>query len=131
MRHKMNLTLRQKRLHQVALNALPFACSLALVCTCASADETFLVTLPPLEDPHLNIVQRKADEAARIAKVTTPTLDFTQAQRFEERPAGAATVRVLRNANAFSLPSGNISFEDELNFKLGNGLFRKLWVSSP
>lgn len=131
MRHKMTLVSRQKSLHQAALKALPFTCSLALACTGAAADETFLVTLPPLGDPHLNIVQRKADEAARIAKVTTPTLDFTQAQRFEEHPAGAATVRVLRDANAFSLPSGNISFEDELNFKLGNGLFRKLWVSSP
>ncbi len=28
-------------------------------------------------------------------------------------------------------PSGNINFEGELNFKVGNGLFRKIWVSSP
>ena len=84
-----------------------------------------------LSDPHLNVVPRKPEEAARIAAVTTPTTDFTTAQRFEERAAGAATVRVLRDANAFSLPSGNITFEDELTFKLGNGLFRKLWVSSP
>ncbi|MEL6647669.1 MAG: di-heme oxidoredictase family protein, partial [Pseudomonadota bacterium] len=43
----------------------------------------------------------------------------------------AATVRAMSNANAFSQPSGNISFEDELTFKVGNGLFKKLWVSSP
>lgn len=84
-----------------------------------------------LSDPHLSIVPRTAEEAERIAKVTTPTSDFSQAQRFEERSAGAATVRVLPDANAFSQPSGNITFEDELPFKLGNGLFRKLWVSSP
>ncbi|MFK7744097.1 MAG: di-heme oxidoredictase family protein [Roseobacter sp.] len=84
-----------------------------------------------LSDPHLSIVPRTTDEAERIARVTAPTTDFTQAQRFEERPAGAATVRVLDDTNAFSLPSGNITFEDELEFKLGNGLFRKLWVSSP
>lgn len=84
-----------------------------------------------LSDPHLPVVPRTADEADRIARVTHPTTDFTIAQRFEERPAGAATVRVLPDANAFSQPSGNITFEDELEFKLGNGLFRKLWVSSP
>lgn len=38
---------------------------------------------------------------------------------------------MLPDANAFSQPSGNISFEDELTFQAGNGLFRKLWVSSP
>ncbi len=84
-----------------------------------------------LADPHLSVVPRTEDEAARIAAVTAPATDFTRAQRFEERPAGAATVRVLPDANAFSQPSGNITFEDELEFKLGNGLFRKLWVSSP
>ncbi len=84
-----------------------------------------------LGDPHLNVIPRTADEAARIARVTAPTSDFTQPQRFEDKPAGAATVRVFRNADAFSQASGNITFEDELNFKVGNGLFRKIWVSSP
>ena len=84
-----------------------------------------------LGDPHLDVVPRTKAEAARIATVTALTDSFDTAQRFEERPAGAATVRVLPNANAFSQPSGNISFEDELTFQLGNGLFRKLWVSSP
>ncbi len=84
-----------------------------------------------LSDLHLDIIPRTDEETARIAHVTAPTSDFTDAQPFEARPAGAATVRVTPNANAFSQPSGNISFEDELNFKVGNGLFRKLWVSSP
>ncbi|KIN61226.1 thiol oxidoreductase [Sulfitobacter noctilucae] len=84
-----------------------------------------------LDDPHLNVVPRTNAEAVRIAKVTAPTTDFTAAQKFEERSAGAATVRARGDADAFSQPSANISFEDELEFKLGNGLFRKLWVSSP
>ncbi len=84
-----------------------------------------------LGDPHLNIVPRTAKEAARIAAVTEPATDFSAPQPFEAKSAGAATVRALTNANAFSLPSGNITFEDELDFKVGNGLFRKLWVSSP
>lgn len=84
-----------------------------------------------LSDPHLSVIPRTDAEAARIAAVTALTGDFSQAQPFEERPAGAATVRLMTNADAFSQPSENLSFEDELNFKLGNGLFRKLWVSSP
>ncbi|MCF2872658.1 c-type cytochrome [Octadecabacter sp. G9-8] len=83
------------------------------------------------DDPHLNTVPRTADEHARIAAVTALTTDFTTPQQFEDRPAGAATVRATLDANAFSMPSGNISFEDELLFKVGNGIFRKIWVSSP
>ncbi len=50
----------------------------------------------------------------------------------EDRPGGAATSkRPGQNANAFSHASGNLSFEDEFTFKIGNGIFRKLWVSSP
>ncbi|KAB7615192.1 c-type cytochrome [Amylibacter sp. SFDW26] len=78
-----------------------------------------------------NIVPRTAEEIERIQKITTPTDDFSQAEAFETFSAGAATVRYSKTNNAFSLPSGNIDFEGELNFKLGNALFRKLWVSSP
>lgn len=50
----------------------------------------------------------------------------------EERPGGASTSkRPGQNANAFSHSSGNLTFEDEFKFKIGNGIFRKLWVSSP
>lgn len=85
----------------------------------------------PLDEPHLPIVPRTDAEAERINKVTQPATDFTEPEPFEGRPAGAATVRVRHSADAFSDPSGNITFEDELNFKVGNGLFRKVWVSSP
>ena len=85
----------------------------------------------PLDAPHLAVLPRTADEAARVATVTTPTTQFDRAERFEANAAGAATVRAMANANAFSQPSANISFEGELTFKVGNGLFRKLWVSAP
>ncbi len=84
-----------------------------------------------LSDPHLDTLPRTQAEIARIRDVTAPAVDFTQAEVFEEKPAGAATVRVRSNADAFSQPSGNMEFERELDFKLGNGLFKKLWVSSP
>ena len=50
----------------------------------------------------------------------------------EENPGGAATHRKsVTNRNAFSHSPGNLSFEKELDFKVGNGVFRKLWVSAP
>lgn len=85
----------------------------------------------PLDEPHLNIIPRTEAENARIASATALATNFDKAQPFEAKSAGAATVRAMTNANAFSQPSENISFEDELTFKVGNGLFRKLWVSSP
>ncbi|KIN72380.1 di-heme oxidoreductase family protein [Sulfitobacter guttiformis] len=88
-------------------------------------------SIPVFDDPHLNTIPRTAAEAARISAVTALATDFSAPQKFEEKSAGAATVRARTDADAFSQPSGNISFEDELDFKVGNGLFRKLWVSSP
>ncbi|WP_207652092.1 di-heme oxidoreductase family protein [Actibacterium lipolyticum] len=84
-----------------------------------------------LTDIHLSVVPRTAQEQSRISMVTTPTSDFSSPEKFEAMQAGAATVRARKNANAFSQPSANISFEKELDFKVGNGLFKKLWVSSP
>lgn len=90
-----------------------------------------LVLADPTSEPHLNILPRTVAETARVTGATTLATSFTKPGAFEENSAGAATVRVRSNADAFSQPSGNISFEGELNFKVGNGLFRKLWVSSP
>nr|WP_245867165.1 di-heme oxidoredictase family protein [Kandeliimicrobium roseum] len=81
--------------------------------------------------PLLDIVPRTEAEAARIAAIVAPTRDFSAPEKFEENPGGAATVRAMPTADAFSQPSGNTSFEGELDFKLGNGLFTKLWVSAP
>lgn len=85
----------------------------------------------PRDEPHLNIVPRTQAEADRVAAVTAWPRDFDRAQPFEANSAGAATVRVLPNADAFSQPSGNMPFAHQLDFRVGNGLFRKLWVSSP
>ncbi|MEO1264687.1 MAG: di-heme oxidoredictase family protein, partial [Pseudomonadota bacterium] len=50
----------------------------------------------------------------------------------EAFPGGDATARGSgATANAFSEPSGNMGFARELDFKIGNAIFRKLWVSSP
>ena len=85
----------------------------------------------PLGDGHLNIIARSAAESARIAQVVAPTNDFSKPEHFEDKPAGAATVRARGNADAFSQLSGNMPFAREMDFKLGNALFRKSWVASP
>ena len=45
--------------------------------------------------------------------------------------AGGATSTKMVNRDSFSQVSANQSFAGEDRFKLGNALFRKLWVSSP
>lgn len=67
----------------------------------------------------------------RVAAVTRPAKDFSKPERFERRPGGAATVFKSPNRNSFSHPSGNMPFERQLNFRVGNGIFKKLWVSAP
>ena len=67
----------------------------------------------------------------RVMEVTRPTNDFSKPERFERRPGGAATVFRPPNRNSFSHPSGNMAFERQLDFRVGNGIFKKLWVSAP
>ncbi len=57
---------------------------------------------------------------------------LTKLERGEEFPGGGATTkRSTVNRDAFSQPSQGINFENEGKFRLGNSIFRKLWVSSP
>lgn len=73
----------------------------------------------------------KDADRARVKAVTTPTTDFSKAEPFETNAGGAATSTATVNRDAFSHFSQNLSFKGEEQFKLGNALFRKIWVSSP
>ena len=69
---------------------------------------------------------------AAIQTLLAPTTDFSKLETGEDKPGGGATSRGSTNtANAFSLSSGNMDFKRELNFKIGNAIFRKNWVSAP
>lgn len=72
-----------------------------------------------------------AEDLARVAAVTAPATDFSRPENFEGKPAGAGTTTFDANADSFSHFLDNLSFEQEEQFKLGNALFRKIWVSSP
>ncbi len=72
------------------------------------------------------------DSGAAVPGLVRPTSDFTKPEPGEQAPGGGATSRgSTSTANAFSLSSGNLDFKRELDFKVGNGIFRKSWVSAP
>lgn len=68
---------------------------------------------------------------ASDADIVRATKDFSKAEKYERLPAGALTHKKALNTNAFSHSSANMNFERELNFKVGNALFRRVWASSP
>src|SRR4051794_10323855 len=70
-------------------------------------------------------------DLARVVAITKPATDFSKAEQFELMQGGAGTSRKRVNQDAFSQSSANITFEEEGTFKLGNGIFRKVWVSAP
>ena len=71
------------------------------------------------------------EDRRRVRAVTAPVTDFSRPEPYERMAGGAATSLASVNANAFSHPSANLSFEGQRDFALGNGLFRKVWVSAP
>jgi CxxC motif-containing protein (DUF1111 family) len=69
---------------------------------------------------------------AAVDGLLQPTTDFSKLEMGEDKPGGGATSRgSTSTANAFSLSSGNMDFKRELDFKIGNAIFRKNWVSAP
>lgn len=124
---------------------LPLAAVLALVLAGTAgraetpSDATRAVPVAPegtgttgwQDEPHLDIVLRTAEEAARIAAALAPPADFAAPEPFETKPAGAATARYIPGADAFSQFSPNMPVAREMDFRIGNGLFRKLWVGAP
>ena len=95
---------------------LPFVAALLTVTTVAAA---------------LASAGRSDRDRERVAAVTRSTADFSRPERYERRPGGAATVFKPLNRDVFSHPSANMPFDRQLDFRVGNGVFKKVWVSSP
>ena len=72
-----------------------------------------------------------APDAAERAAILAPTTRFDAAERWERLSGGSATNRKRFDRDAFSQPSANMPFEARAQFAIGNGLFRRPWVSSP
>ncbi len=65
------------------------------------------------------------------SEILAPTTDFSKPERWEELPGGTATNRTRFDADAFSQPSVSLSFEDRAKFFIGDGFFRRTWVTAP
>ncbi|WP_407945134.1 di-heme oxidoreductase family protein [Oryzicola mucosus] len=91
--------------------------------------------LAQAEETSPNLPAQRTDltpeDRARVEAITKPATDFSAPEQFELMQGGAGTSKKRVNQDAFSQFSSNLTFEEEGTFKLGNGLFRKLWVSSP
>lgn len=76
--------------------------------------------------------QPQAETAAeRKARILAPTTDFSRPEDFELFQGGSGTNRTRFDSNAFSLPSGVLSFEERSDFFIGNGVFDRPWVAAP
>ena len=84
-----------------------------------------------LDDRHLSVIARSSAELARVEAETKPATDFAKPEPFERLPGGATTVPARATVDAFSQPSANMDFAVKLDFRVGNGLFRKNWVAAP
>ncbi|WP_282606624.1 di-heme oxidoredictase family protein [Pelagibius sp. Alg239-R121] len=71
------------------------------------------------------------NEKLKITSVTAWADDFSKPEKYERWPAGAGTSKKVFNKDAFSQFLPNLSFEEEQRAKVGNGIFKKIWVSSP
>jgi CxxC motif-containing protein (DUF1111 family) len=106
--------------------------AVAALLTVSGALVAAAANLPgPVDEPHLAIIPRTTEEAARIAAIRAAPAAFDRAEPYEANAGGAATTRRTTGADAFSQPSANLTFAQELEFKVGNGLFRRFWVSAP
>ncbi|MEW5755110.1 MAG: di-heme oxidoredictase family protein [Pseudomonadota bacterium] len=66
-----------------------------------------------------------------IALLLLTPISLAHAQPGEHYPGGATSHLKALDQNAFSHPSSNMSLERQMDFKLGNGFFKRLWVSAP
>ena len=69
--------------------------------------------------------------AGLAVSVLLGTVCETTADPSGSLPAGDATSTHAPDINAFSHSSTTLPFEKELDFKVGNGIFKKLWVTAP
>ena len=77
------------------------------------------------------VIVLAAPDPAERAAILAPTIRFDVAEQWERLSGGSATNRKRFDRDAFSQPSANMPFEALAQFAIGNGLFRRPWVSSP
>ena len=86
-----------------------------------------VLTVATVGAPASHATPSPAEKAAILA----PATRFDAAERWERLSGGSATNRRRFDRDAFSQHSANLPFEARAQFAIGNGLFRRPWVSSP
>ncbi|WP_298965860.1 di-heme oxidoredictase family protein [uncultured Roseibium sp.] len=75
-----------------------------------------------------DLTEADRQKSARVLGLAT---DFEKAESFEQMQGGAGTSKRRPSRDAFSHSNSNLTFDEQHLFKVGNGLFKKLWASSP
>lgn len=92
---------------------------------------SLILLAPAAADEKASRTDLTPKDLQRVERATRSATDFSAPEPFERMPGGATTSTHPVNGDAFSHFSANITFSEEEEFKLGNALFRKFWVSSP
>lgn len=71
------------------------------------------------------------DDSRRIRAVTTPTSDFSAPEPHENLAGGAGTFRDPPDAKAMTHADAGLNADQNLQFKLGFALFKKMWAQAP
>jgi CxxC motif-containing protein (DUF1111 family) len=102
-----------------------------LLCSAVFAGSVEIPETPTLPEAFSGRSDLSHEDLTRVTAVTGAARSFAKPEAFETMQGGSATSRKRVNRDSFSQPSANLGFEEERDFKLGNALFRKFWVSSP
>lgn len=102
---------------------------------CVTAGLVLASLMPAVADDTAGLSRTRDDlnqkDRKRVERVVQPATSFEAPEKFELMQGGAGTSTKLLNRDALSHFNANLTFEQEETFKLGNALFRKLWVTSP
>jgi len=69
--------------------------------------------------------------AVDVGAIIAPTTDFSRPEKYEVNQGGAGTSHKRINANAFSNPAENLTGAQRMDFAVGNGFFKRVWVTAP
>lgn len=74
---------------------------------------------------------RSPADAKLVAELTTWPGDFSRPEAYESHAGGAGTSFHAPTRNAFSHPAQNLAPSQRTRFRVGDAIFRKLWVTAP
>lgn len=76
------------------------------------------------------MVSLKSYTTAAISIAAVSVLHLNPVAADPRLPGGGTTTE-FQDANAFSQPASNLSFDGRMNFSIGNSFFRNPWIAAP